>query len=88
MSSLCKARASVIWRVGHQRFRRGVRKGNNVGNGTVLHSFTGGADGGYPLAALVMDASGNLYGTTAFGGDDSCHTNGTPGCGVVFKITP
>ncbi len=30
---------------------------------TVLHSFTGGADGAYPHAGLVMDTSGALYGT-------------------------
>jgi uncharacterized repeat protein (TIGR03803 family) len=65
-----------------------VFKLDPAGNETVLHAFTGGTDGTYPYGALVMDASGNLYGTTAFGGDASCHTNGTPGCGVVFKITP
>jgi uncharacterized repeat protein (TIGR03803 family) len=29
---------------------------------TVLHSFTGGADGAYPIGGMVIDASGNLYG--------------------------
>jgi uncharacterized repeat protein (TIGR03803 family) len=37
------------------------------GQETVLHSFTGGADGFGPEAGLVMDATGNLYGTTNFG---------------------
>jgi hypothetical protein len=37
------------------------------GNETVLHRFNG-ADGGQPYSALVQDAAGNLYGTTAFGG--------------------
>jgi uncharacterized repeat protein (TIGR03803 family) len=46
---------------------------------TVLHSFSGGADGGYPYAGLALDASGNLYGTTADGG---------VGYGVVFKVDP
>ena len=37
---------------------------------TVLYTFSGGADGGYPqYTRLVMDAAGNLYGTTPFGGD-------------------
>src|SRR5438309_2060339 len=31
---------------------------------SVLHTFTGGNDGGLPAANLVMDASGALYGTT------------------------
>jgi uncharacterized repeat protein (TIGR03803 family) len=55
------------------------------GTETVLYSFTGGSDGGEPLASLVMDAKGNLYGTTQYGGNPVC--NGS-GCGVVFKITP
>jgi uncharacterized repeat protein (TIGR03803 family) len=45
----------------------------------VLHAFTGtGGDGASPEAGLVMDASGNLYGTTASGGAD--------GYGAVFKL--
>ena len=47
---------------------------------SVLHYFQGGAsDGSYPLAGLIIDASGNLYGTTEFGGADSV--------GTVFKLT-
>ncbi len=39
---------------------------------TVLHSFTGAPDGQYPLYGnLLMDKSGNLYGTTADGGSSS-----------------
>jgi uncharacterized repeat protein (TIGR03803 family) len=34
----------------------------------VLYSLPGGADGAGPEAGLVMDASGNLYGTTSGGG--------------------
>ena len=51
----------------------------NSGVETVLYSFKGGADGYYPVAALVRDAKGNLYGTTVFGG--------THGDGTVFKVT-
>jgi uncharacterized repeat protein (TIGR03803 family) len=47
----------------------------------VLHSFDeNGVDGYDPWAGLVLDAAGNLYGTTLGGGASSC--------GVVFKLTP
>ncbi len=49
------------------------------GKETVLYSFAGGAtDGATPLAGLVMDASGNLYGTTSAGGPS--------GTGTVFEL--
>jgi uncharacterized repeat protein (TIGR03803 family) len=35
---------------------------------TVLYSFKGGSDGEYPVASLIFDPAGNLYGTTVFGG--------------------
>jgi len=44
----------------------------------VLHSFTGAADGANPYAPVTIDNRGNLYGTTAFGGN---------GGGVVYKLT-
>ena len=53
---------------------------------TILYSFTMGADGGRPEAGLVQDASGNLYGTTVFGGDLAC--DGGIGCGTIFKLSP
>src|SRR5271155_817044 len=47
----------------------------------ILHSFNNnGADGYDPYAGLVLDGSGNLYGTTPFGGAE----NG----GTVFELTP
>ncbi len=65
-----------------------VFKLDTGGHETVLHSFTGGADGQFP-AGLVLDTQGNLYGTTFNGGLLSC-LNGHQGvgCGVVFKLTP
>jgi uncharacterized repeat protein (TIGR03803 family) len=51
---------------------------------TILHNFTLGADGGLPDGGLILDADGNLYGTTALGGDPSC--NGGSGCGTIFKL--
>ncbi len=47
----------------------------------MLHSFAGGGDGAFPYAGLISDASGALYGTTAYG-------SGAPGYGTVFKLTP
>ena len=45
----------------------------------VLHSFTGG-DGSIPYPAVIFDAKGNLYGTTALGG--------ASGAGAVFELIP
>jgi uncharacterized repeat protein (TIGR03803 family) len=57
-----------------------------TGSETVLYSFTGGSDGAYPAAGLIMDSTGNLYGTTPNGGNlNGCSDSG---CGVVFKVTP
>jgi uncharacterized repeat protein (TIGR03803 family) len=49
---------------------------------TVLHSFSTVRDGYEPLAGLAIDAAGNLYGTTPFGGD----SNQCGGCGTVFRL--
>jgi uncharacterized repeat protein (TIGR03803 family) len=46
---------------------------------TSLYSFTGGNDGGYPLAGLVLGSDGNFYGTTAGGG--------TNDYGTVFQFS-
>ena len=64
-----------------------VFKVTPAGKETVLHSFTGtGGDGANPVAPLIRDAAGNLYGTTEYGGlYGACGPNG---CGTVFKIDP
>jgi uncharacterized repeat protein (TIGR03803 family) len=46
----------------------------------VIYDFAGGEDGRQPESSLVFDASGNLYGTTAYGGPS--------GEGMVFRLTP
>jgi uncharacterized repeat protein (TIGR03803 family) len=55
-----------------------VFKVDPSGHETVLHSFTGGADGGYPYAGVILGPGGRLYGATPFGGET--------GVGVVFEI--
>jgi uncharacterized repeat protein (TIGR03803 family) len=52
----------------------------------IVHHFAN-APGSTPVAALVADSAGNLYGTTEFAGNKSCGDEGT-GCGAVFKLTP
>jgi uncharacterized repeat protein (TIGR03803 family) len=48
-------------------------------NFQLLYSFTGGTDGATPLAGLIMDSQGNLYGTA--------YTGGSEGWGTVYKIS-
>lgn len=58
------------------------------GTETVLYSFKGnmgGGPSGFPPSSLIIDAAGNLYGTTHFGGGSG---NCKKGCGTVFKLTP
>jgi uncharacterized repeat protein (TIGR03803 family) len=43
-------------------------------NFSVLHTFTGGSEGSQGVGGLILDSSGNLYGTTANG--------------VVFELNP
>lgn len=52
---------------------------NPSGVVTPFYGFTGGADGGYPLADLVAGRDGKLYGTTAAAGAN--------GYGTVFSLT-
>jgi uncharacterized repeat protein (TIGR02543 family) len=47
---------------------------------TLTHNFGSGNDGQEPLASLVSDATGNLYGTTSMGGLN--------GMGTVFEVSP
>jgi uncharacterized repeat protein (TIGR03803 family) len=51
---------------------------------TVLHTFTGGADGAQPYSEVTFDQAGNMYGTASSGGSLNCNS----GCGVVYKMTP
>jgi len=59
---------------------------------TILYNFTGvshNQDGELPNGGLVIDAAGNLYGVTAYGGTGGCELfGGVDGCGTVFKLSP
>ena len=58
-----------------------IRRGNGEWIEKVLHSFNfNGKDGAYPLAGLIFDEKGNLYGTT--------YAGGTNGFGAVFELRP
>lgn len=46
----------------------------------VLHNFGNGSDGQEPFAGMILDSSGNLYGTTVAGG--------SKGFGTVFELIP
>lgn len=57
-----------------------VYKIDTIGTETVLHSFGAGTDGANPKAGLLLDSSGNLYGTTSSGG--------MFGKGTVYTVSP
>lgn len=55
---------------------------------TLLHDFDG-SDGRGPEGKVVIDAQGNLYGTTTIEGPENPACSGSGGsCGVVWEITP
>ena len=47
---------------------------------TILYRFAGGTDGGNPYSPVILDAHGNVYGTTQSGGSANL--------GAVFELTP
>lgn len=55
---------------------------------SVIHAFSGGADGALPLSGLTMDRAGNFYGTAASGGNTSlmCVQDAWSGCGTIYKL--
>jgi len=63
-----------------------VYKLDTTGTEKVLYRFNG-VDGSGPVAGLIGDSKGNLYGTTFVGGTGFAGATGT-GYGVVFKLTP
>ena len=67
----------------------GVFKINTAGRLTVLYGFTGkGGDGNVAYAGVILDETGNLYGTTLYGGNLQCGYPSPGGCGIVYKVDP
>jgi uncharacterized repeat protein (TIGR03803 family) len=57
-----------------------VYKIDTKGIETVMHYFSGSAEGAFPFSRLIRDSAGNFYGTTSGGG--------TAGFGTVYKMSP
>jgi uncharacterized repeat protein (TIGR03803 family) len=55
----------------------------------ILHVFSAGNDGYFPeIDPLVLDTSGNLYGTTTYGGGGNCMFGLNTGCGMIYQLSP
>jgi uncharacterized repeat protein (TIGR03803 family) len=70
-----------------------VFKVDASGQFSTFYSFKGGdggPDGNIPESSLILDPSGNLYGTTNAGGTVVCAPQVLPGitCGTIFQLTP
>jgi len=48
---------------------------------SVIHSFGGGSDGYFPFTGVILDSTGNLYGTTSTGGQSVYY-------GTVYQLVP
>ena len=77
MKILCIPLVIVLIVVAGRTFNAGAQTETN------LYSFVGyPTDGSEPFAKLVQGSDGNFYGTTYYGGTNSCN------CGTVFRISP
>jgi uncharacterized repeat protein (TIGR03803 family) len=67
-----------------------VYKLDAAGVFSVIYSFTGGSDGGFPIGKLFIDQAGRLYGTASEGGNTGgvCAQQNPGGCGVLFEVDP
>jgi uncharacterized repeat protein (TIGR03803 family) len=54
----------------------------------ILYSFNRSGRGHIPLAGVIFDAAGNLYGTTSQGGSGKLCLPKYRGCGTVYELTP
>jgi uncharacterized repeat protein (TIGR03803 family) len=59
---------------------------SSTGVFTLLYTFTGGTDGGFPNGGVIEGSDGNLYGATVSGG--AINAAGFTGYGTIFQMTP
>src|SRR5205814_1699511 len=78
-ASICNRVGLILGLILSLGIAQGISSEASAQTLTTLHSFTG-SDGTLPYSGLISDASGALYGTTAYGG---LYSEGT-----VFKLTP
>lgn len=64
-----------------------LRSHNGVWSEAVIHGFGQDGDGSAPWGTLLLDESGNLYGTTTEGGNANANCYAI-GCGTVFELSP
>ena len=62
-----------------------LARGQSKWKKRTIYVFSGDAGGGHPTSSLVLDSSGNVYGTTLCGGAESCNGVGA-GAGVFFML--
>jgi hypothetical protein len=61
-------------------------QGQTTWSESVIYAFPGGSGGAFPSGRIVMDAGGNIYGGTDWGGTGTkC---GQTGCGLVYELSP
>jgi uncharacterized repeat protein (TIGR03803 family) len=68
-----------------------VYKLTSAGSGftySIIYAFGGGNDAEYPMAPVVVDAAGSVFGTTFVGGSFVEGTGCGEGCGAVFQLVP
>ena len=67
------------------KLRPSAHPNEGVWKESILHDFGAIGDGTNPMAGLIFGASGQLYGTTYYGGALDCFG---AGCGTVFELSP
>jgi uncharacterized repeat protein (TIGR03803 family) len=72
--------SGIVFELTPKGVQEGVEESVGEWHFRTIYSFRGQPDGVFPYGALLFDASGNIYGTTYYGGDN--------GIGTVYKLSP